>query len=126
MRSRMSPWLVWVCVAVLAGIFLYEGVDKLLGHQDRFFASIGYPAWSSIPIGAAEVAVGLGVLWPRARPLACLGIEAIMAAALATLAWNGRWDLLLLTVVAAGAAGALLVHDSERGARNVLATRPVS
>lgn len=117
MRFRMPPWLVWLCVAVLAGIFLYEGIDKLVGHQARFFASVGYPAWSSIPIGAGEVVVGLGVLRPRARPLSCVGIEAIMAAALATLVWNGRWDLLPLTIVASGTAAALLWHDIGRRAR---------
>lgn len=98
-----------IVVALLVLLFAYEGIDKILGRQDAFFASIGYPAWSGLAIGLFELALAIALLMPPLRLLAALGVLATMVGAGATILSSGRNDLWPLTLAAAGLASWLVV-----------------
>lgn len=75
-----------LATAVLVLVFLGAGAGKLAGVPQLVdnFRRWGYPDWFRLLIGAAEVGCATLLLLPRARPLACLGIVAIMGGAIHT------------------------------------------
>ncbi len=64
--GRGKTIAVWVLSALLAALFLYAGVPKILGTGEapEHFAHWGYPAWFCVLIGLVEVAGGVALLVP--------------------------------------------------------------
>ena len=63
---------------VLAGLGKLNGVDAM--HQS--FGMMGLPTWFGYAIGLAELAGGIGLLLPRTRVAAAIGLIPIMLGAI--------------------------------------------
>jgi putative oxidoreductase len=74
---------LWVLRVLLAGVFLFSGVPKLLGDEQAkaTFEELGAGQWLRYFIGVAEIAGGIGLLVPIFAGLAALGLMAVMAGA---------------------------------------------
>ncbi|GMU58675.1 MAG: hypothetical protein AMXMBFR34_04380 [Myxococcaceae bacterium] len=75
----------------LGCVFLLSGLSKLAGAplQEQLFQSFGFPAWSVVAVGAAEVLFATLVLIPSARPYGAMGLAVVMAGAVLTRAITG-------------------------------------
>lgn len=82
-RGRAANIALWVLQALLAALFVWSGVAKLLALTGTVegFDKIGWGQWFRYFIGAAELAGGIGLLVPRLTSLAALGLAVIMAGA---------------------------------------------
>ena len=101
---------LWVIAALLALLMIFAGSTKLMSKPDMVanFASLGYGIGFLHFIGACEVLGGLGLLIPRVRFWAAVGLVPIMAGAVQTLLAHHETDhlpvpasALLLLVVSA-------------------------
>jgi uncharacterized membrane protein YphA (DoxX/SURF4 family) len=74
---------VWTAQIVLAAIFLFAAVPKLVGvHTSvHMFAQMGAGQWLRYFVGAAELAGAIGLLIPRLAGLAAAGLAADMVGA---------------------------------------------
>jgi uncharacterized membrane protein YphA (DoxX/SURF4 family) len=81
--ANASKVLRWVLPGLLAFIFVYAGVLKLIGHPSMapFFQKLGLGMWFMYFTGAAETLGGIGVLIPRFRFWAALDIAVVMVGA---------------------------------------------
>ncbi len=86
-RGRAATIGLWTAQVLLAALFLFAGVNKLLGLQEemvRQFARIGLGTWFRYFVGTLELAGGIGLLVPRLSGLAALGLAGLMAGAVLT------------------------------------------
>ncbi|HKF21759.1 MAG TPA: DoxX family protein, partial [Candidatus Angelobacter sp.] len=65
--SKATKVVLWVVSILLAAMFLFSGVFKLLKPEmaKAGFVHYGYARWFAIFIGVCEVFGGLGLLLPR-------------------------------------------------------------
>ena len=79
---------LWIVQALLAALFLFAGVMKLVVPLDQLEGPVAFPGWFLRFIGVAETLGGLGLILPwllRIRPgltpLAAAGLVVIMIGA---------------------------------------------
>ncbi|HEY4786186.1 MAG TPA: DoxX family protein [Bacteroidales bacterium] len=86
MNLKTKNILVWILAGILAFIFAFVGIEKLLGTQDQLknFEEWHLPLWYRFPIAVIEIIIAGGLLWPFFRRITIYGIFvwAIAAAAL--------------------------------------------
>jgi putative oxidoreductase len=93
---------LWVIAALLALLMIFAGSTKLMSKPDMVsnFASLGYGIGFVHFIGACEVLGGLGLLLPRVRFWAAVGLIPIMAGAVQTHLAHHETDHLPVPAVA--------------------------
>lgn len=81
--SKAKTIVLWIVSVLLAAMFLFSGVFKLLKPVEAKagFVHYGYSPWFAIFIGVCEVLGGLGLLVPRLAGLAAAGLAIIMIGA---------------------------------------------
>ncbi len=86
--SRGKKIALWIISGLLAALFLFAGLTKLLApaQAKQWFTQYGYAPWFAIFIGVCETLGGIGVLVPRVAALAASGLSLIMVGAVFTLA----------------------------------------
>lgn len=83
-RGRVADVVLWGLQALLAALFAFAGVNKLLGLQQEMidqFARIGAGVWFRYFVGAVELVGAIGLMIPRVSGLAALGLAGVMAGA---------------------------------------------
>lgn len=78
---------LWVAQILLASLFAYVGINKLLALSPDVvasFAKIGLGQWFRYLIGALELAGAIGLLIPRLTAPAALGLVGLMVGAIIT------------------------------------------
>ena len=86
-RGRGANVALWVVQVLLAAMFGFAGINKLLGLQPEMiaqFARIGAGQWFRYLTGALELAGAIGLLVPRLSGLAALGLAGVMVGAVIT------------------------------------------
>jgi uncharacterized membrane protein YphA (DoxX/SURF4 family) len=121
---------LWIVQALLAALFLFAGVMKLVVPLEQLAGPVELPGWFVRFIGVAETAGGLGLILPgllRIRPgltpLAAAGLVIIMigATAIGVMAGDVAMALIplfvgLLAVFVAYGRWRLAPHRGSRGA----------
>ena len=97
---------LWIVQALLAGLFLFAGVLKLMLPLDQMTGPVALPGWFLRFIGVMEVLGALGLLLPgllRIRqgltPLAASGLVLIMIGAITTCLIGGLIGPALISLV---------------------------
>jgi len=74
---------MWVLQGLLAAVFLWSGIPKLLGDDatTATFEELGAGQWLRYVIGTAEIAGAIGLLIPFFAGLAALGLMGVMVGA---------------------------------------------
>jgi putative oxidoreductase len=82
-RGRGAHITLWVLQVLLALVFIGAGMSKLGGAPEMIvmFDDIGAGQWFRYVTGILEVAGAVGLLIPRLRGLAALGLSVLMACA---------------------------------------------
>jgi putative oxidoreductase len=75
---------IWCLAIPLAALFLLAGAGKFGADATANFQKFGYSDAFRVFIGIAEVAGGIGLLFPRVAAWAAWGLVAIMAGAVYT------------------------------------------
>jgi putative oxidoreductase len=85
-RPRTGSVALWVVQVLLAGSFVMAALPKLTGDQVMvdMFGAIGAGQWLRYAVGALELAGALGLLVPRLRGAAALGLCGLMVGAIVT------------------------------------------
>lgn len=81
MSTRFRTIVGWVLTVLLAAAFVMAATGKLTGAATEMFAGWGYSAWFATLIGTLELVGALGLLIPKTRPWAVLGLTGIMLGA---------------------------------------------
>jgi putative oxidoreductase len=121
MRTRAN-WrviAVWMVSVLMAGLFAWSGVQALRA-DDMIAASFheyGYSPGFMKFIGNCELAGAIGLLIPRLRSLAALGLLVIMGGAIVTHARFHEWSHIGLPIVLAVALATVMV--AERPFRHI-------
>jgi hypothetical protein len=94
--SAKVNWTVWAIQGLLAALFLFGGVMKLVMPIEAMTQDIALPGWFLRFIGVAEVAGALGLLLPQMldirpalTPLAAACLIVIMCGAVVLTAATG-------------------------------------
>jgi putative oxidoreductase len=76
MTPKVKNIVSWILATLIAIAFFGAGVTKLIGleMQIKNLESWGYPLWMRFPIGLGEIALAIGLLIPKFRYYAVLGI----------------------------------------------------
>ncbi len=80
----------WVLAILLAAAFAMAALGKLTGSATEMFAGWGYSAWFATVTGVLEALGAVGLLIPRTRSHAAVGLSAIMVGAMYTHVANGE------------------------------------
>ncbi|MBA2429869.1 MAG: DoxX family protein [Thermoleophilaceae bacterium] len=75
---------LWVVQILLAALFAFAGINKLLAPQPEVvegFTRIGLGQWFRYLTGGLELAGAIGLLIPRLSGLAALGLAGVMVGA---------------------------------------------
>ncbi len=106
-RSTMNVAL-WIIQGLLAALFLFAGVPKLVMSADLMAGPVALPVWFLRFIGVAEVLGALGLVLPgllRVRPvltpLAAAGLVIIMIGATVVMWAGGMVAVALMNLVVA-------------------------
>jgi hypothetical protein len=129
-------YALWIVQGLLAALFLFAGVMKLILPIDQMVGTVAVPGLLLRFIGAAETAGGLGLLLPgllRIRPgltpLAAAGLVSIMIGATAFNVMAGDARSTVLTVVV-GLLAAFVAYGRWKvaplGGSRVSALRPAA
>ena len=89
----------WVLVALLAAGYLVSALGKLTGAATPMFEGWGYAPWFATLIGVLELSGALGLLIPRLRRAAILGLTGIMIGASYTHITNGEGTQVLRPLI---------------------------
>ncbi|MGY3089418.1 putative oxidoreductase [Hymenobacter sp. UYAg731] len=83
MSPSVRNIIAWILQALLAAMFIFSGVHKLMDLPGtmKMFGGLGLPGWFAGLIGGAEVLGGLGLLVPRTVRPAAVGLIIIMVGA---------------------------------------------
>jgi putative oxidoreductase len=82
-RHARTKTLLWAAQVLLAAMFAFAAVPKLVGAHSAvvMFGQIGAGQWLRYLVGTAELAGAIGLLIPRLAGLAAAGLAADMAGA---------------------------------------------
>jgi len=85
-RRRAVNVTLWIVQVLLAVLFLYAAVLKLIGEPTAVasFEAIGFGQWFRYLTGACELAGAVGLLIPRLSGLAATGLVGVMVGATIT------------------------------------------
>jgi putative oxidoreductase len=86
MKKEHSNRILLGLQFLLAALFLFFGIRKLLGDEVavQTFSEIGAGQWLRYFVGTLEVAGAIGLLIPRPSGVAAIGLAGVMAGAVAT------------------------------------------
>jgi len=86
MMSKGKTIALWIVTILLAALFLFAGLSKLLAldKAKQMFSQMGFAGWFATFIGICETLGGIGVLIPRLAGLAAAGLSIIMVGAFYT------------------------------------------
>ena len=97
---------LWIVQALLAGLFLFAGVVKLVLPADQMTGPVALPVWFLRFIGVMEVLGALGLLLPGLlkirqglTPLAASGLVLIMLGAITTSLIGGLIGVAVFSLV---------------------------
>jgi len=82
--SKGQKIAMWVISGLLAALFLFAGLPKLL-TPDKIMSEWVYARWFLTFIGVCETLGAIGLLIPRLAALAAAGLSVIMIGAVYTL-----------------------------------------
>src|SRR5258708_9999589 len=82
--SKGQKIAMWVVSALLAALFLFAGLPKLL-MPGKMLAQWVYAPWFLTVVGVCETLGAIGLLIPRVAALAAAGLSGIMIGAVYTL-----------------------------------------
>ncbi|MGQ0774856.1 MAG: DoxX family protein [Pseudonocardiales bacterium] len=86
--SKATAWniILWVLQVLVAALFLFAGVTKLIGVADMvaLFDEIGFGQWFMYLTGALEVIGAVALLVPRFIALGALLLAGVMVGAVIT------------------------------------------
>lgn len=91
MKERTRGIVLWALAVVLAASFAFHSWAKLSQQPFEVVAFTErwhYPIWFMLLTGAIEGLGAIGLLWPRTRPFAAVGLCGVMLGAIAT---HIRW-----------------------------------
>lgn len=90
--ARGRQIAVWTASIILAALFLFAGVFKLVAPAKvgEAFLQYGLPTWFAIVVGVCEALGAIGLLVPRLAGLAAAGLCGIMVGAVVTMATHGQ------------------------------------
>ncbi len=91
-NARIRKIAGWALSILLAAGFAMAALGKLTGAATEMFASWGYAAWFATVIGALEALGAVGLLIPKTRSWAAVGLSGIMAGAMYTHLTNGEGE----------------------------------
>jgi len=127
----MNRWMRiagWIVVGLTSLFFIQSGLQKLLGTEQIIdhFDALGYPDWSRIVIGIAEILGAVLLGWPRLTVWAAAALGVLMIGAVAS-EWlagqgvaavliPGQW--LILLVLIAGMRYKLVIRPKIRAKAN--------
>jgi uncharacterized membrane protein YphA (DoxX/SURF4 family) len=128
---QMNRWMRiagWIVVGLTSLFFIQSGLQKLLGTEQIIdhFDALGYPDWSRIVIGIAEILGAVLLGWPRLTVWAAAALGVLMIGAVAS-EWlagqgvaavliPGQW--LILLVLIAGMRYKLVIRPKIRAKAN--------
>jgi putative oxidoreductase len=118
--STATHVLAWIAQALLGLVIAGGGVAKLAGDAAmvEMFDDIGAGQWLRILVGVCEVAGGLGLLVPRVRALAALGLVVLLlGAVVANVAFLDTSSLLPLGLAVVALAILWMRRAELRGRR---------
>ncbi len=110
--SKGKKIALWIVSILLAALFLFTGLPKLLTSDKirPMFAHYGYAPWFATLIGVSEVLGAIGLLVPRVAALATAGLSIIMVGAVFTLVTHHEFPqavtplVVLVLLIAVGSA----------------------
>lgn len=72
MTTKAKNIIIWIIAIGCAAIFIFVGVEKLLGAESMIkkLEGWGFPLWTRFPIGIAEIGLGIPLLIPKSRKVA--------------------------------------------------------
>ncbi len=126
-RTANAP-VVWSLSALLALIFLFTGIPKLLGTGTiglQAASMAGFPHWIRIVVGVIEVAGAIGLLIPAIASLAAVALAILMIPATVTQAMSGEggvWVPVLVFLLLAYVAWQRSAEAISAGYRSAIAT----
>ena len=84
--SKGKKIALWIVSILLAALFLFAGLPKLLTPRKivPMFVHYGYAPWFATVIGVSEVLGAIGLLVPRLAAFAAAGLSIIMVGAFFT------------------------------------------
>jgi uncharacterized membrane protein YphA (DoxX/SURF4 family) len=132
-RERNTSAILWTIQVLLAALFLFAGIFKLVAPPEMLKGPIAFPLLFLRFIGACEAAGGVGLILPgllRIRtaltPLASAGLVIIMMGAVVTTAATGPVAPALFPLIV-GVLAAIVGYGRWRRAplREVSRRRPV-
>ena len=84
--GRGKTIAVWVLSALLAALYVFAGLPKLIGAAEAVegFTRFGYPGWFRVLIGFIEVTGGIALLVPRFAFYAAGALGVVMIGAIYT------------------------------------------
>jgi putative oxidoreductase len=82
--SKGQKIVMWVVSGLLAALFLFAGLPKLL-MPGKMLAQWVYAPWFLTVVGVCETLGAIGLLMPRIAALAAAGLGGIMIGAVYTL-----------------------------------------
>jgi putative oxidoreductase len=113
--GRVGTISAWVLQIALAVAIAPGGLLKLVGDPAMvdLFADIGAGQWLRFLVGACEIAGGVGLLIPRVRALAALGLLLLLIGATITNVFVIDANAVLSTVLAVVALAIVLLRRHE-------------
>lgn len=114
MNSRAKKITAWVCASLLALQFLAAGFGKLRVTSLERWHHWGYPDGFMHLIGVLELLGGIGVLIPKLRKWAAIGLIGIMLGAAYTHIKHDEIDRLLHVTIITLIAGLVIWIDAEK------------
>jgi uncharacterized membrane protein YphA (DoxX/SURF4 family) len=112
--TRNQSTLMWVLSVLLAALFVFAGVTKLIGVAEvvEGFERYGYPGWFRILIGLLELAGGIGLLIPKVALEVASFLIIVMLGAVFTELFLGENVLIpLVVLLAVGGTAALRAEE---------------
>jgi uncharacterized membrane protein YphA (DoxX/SURF4 family) len=82
--SKGQKIAMWIISGLLAALFLFAGLSKLL-TPGKMLSQWVYAPWFLTVVGVCETLGGIGLLIPRVAALAAAGLSGIMIGAVYTL-----------------------------------------
>ena len=97
--SKGQKIAMWVVSALLAALFLFAGLPKLL-MPGKMLSQWVYAPWFLTVVGVCETLGAIGLLIPRLAALAAAGLSGIMIGAVYTLVTHHMNNQLPFPIVA--------------------------